>query len=348
MTELELFATWPPTPEGGTTFAEINDQPRSPTEEFRDDGSRSVRSIFVPYTDRHFVPGEFLSCPQVITAGATRYLSRKLAHAHPGWLNSTAKPFLYATQILSIEGFALPDRDATGYSETSSFLNSPIYSRAKCQILYESLKYKVLTDQEILGLNGHPDESLLKRFVSFETDTNAENLTLPKETFLGVDTPPEPVPGAFAGVRISTTQLGITWHMVPEAAIGIKSLMIPQAVPAPTVPYPVDNCRGKVNSTTFANWRPGTLLFLGERATPIESSLGDRLYVIRYNFKGMDLGLDDANGNPVGFQHLLFRDGVWRELTKSGTSNWGAKANTGANTNPYLWADFHTLLRPPM
>jgi hypothetical protein len=179
-----------------------------------------------------------------------------------------------------------------------------------------------------------------------------QNLPLPVGTYKFVDDA-SAVPGQ-PGIREPNYRWIITWFGIPEAAVPIA--LLNQLAPAGSYTNALlaaDQALGCVNSTTFpagaAQALPvGTVLLESiDPGEPIVDVLGNRTFNVTYFLAVFSpKGLQDANGNAVGHQHIIKKSNPWKytEITASGASNFAGKTD---GLNLYNWFDLNKLFRVP-
>ncbi len=321
-----------------THFAECFQNPSSPNVEIRDDGSRMVRTIWVHWDDVQQASVDFVGFPTVASNGDSKWVQRLLPHQHEKWVNGRNKKYFVCTQVMSVEPVGVPDRESDGTAVTVDWQGHPIYALGKMTLLYEDVPYELLEDNEIL-VNGVPDESTLKRYVTPGGEPKTEIVPVPQGRFLYVGAIPNVVPGQ-PGKRFGVQDIEFIWERVPKEAIGMRSVN-------PTASsFPIDDLLGKVNNANFPTgtsaFREGTLLLVGAKPRPIRSGLGDRLYNLHYRFLFKDIKRSAVNV-PISHQYLLNRDGIFYEVTTDGTSNLSTKTD---GLSLYDWGNFAELFRP--
>jgi hypothetical protein len=374
-------ARWPRYRYTGHRYAESVGNPASPEEELRNDGSRAMRTFFCEWDDRLEVMREFLGYPEIVKPysqdpGAQYFgLSRIIPDCHPGFLKfgdkagEQGEPFLWATQVTRCEPWGLPGAtgavDGVGGTVDMAeppggltFKNSSIarYGLAKFQCLYESPTYEVLKDSQMPRdeLTKWTAEYTLKRYVTKYIQPAASAFTVPTGLLKYVDNAVAasgtPVPGTPAIIEPKSDYI-VIWHMVPTEAVGIR-LVNPDG-PC----FPIDNCIGKVNATTFNGLPPGTLLLEACNPKPVRSAVGERLWDLEFRFKFFNpvrvqvttstgTSLDRAT---VTHNHIVRWKAGETSISYAEVSIDGATNTTSqtAGKNIHDWYEFKHLFRVP-
>lgn len=248
----------------------------SPSYTLANGTSRVDRTFRVAWNKRELFCKGMIGFPRIAntapgTAENFAYVSRVLPQAFPGFRDPTgSEEWLYATAISRLVGVGpTGGYDAEGVAD---------YRFAMITVQYESLTYKLLTDDELQASNAttdYPDESYMLRFITRVTKPSAEYITLPRGVMYWY-LPKEPggtMPKVdFANARIvPSMEVVYTWHQVPF------------------VPPAVRTHIGSVNSTDFGdrerNYRPGTLLLLAVELKPYRTAVGAFVHDITYRMK---------------------------------------------------------------
>lgn len=273
----------------------------SPTFNVENDATTLTRQILVLWDSLNTAKKAFLGYSTVQgQGGAQQWVSRNVPDASALFSNGSGGPYLYATK-LSGQGYGMPPDAATdGIHDPAT--DSPVYRYAKLEVMYETLTYDVLSDDQMvdngwyfIDQNGNkqPDESTLARYVTFELHPGSEYLTLPQggfrfvgPTIPGVDggpPAPSPVQGG-PGKIVSNYDCSLTWHLVPRDCVG--SLLINPGLKNP----PIDQCLGCVNSLSFPNQENGAMLSV-QYAVPATAGTGYKV--------GDVLALTTGTPNPA-------------------------------------------------
>lgn len=281
-----------------TEYRESNNG--SPNYSFDEDSSSSERIYYSPWTTDPAclkqIRMDFLGYPSVASnlgSGAGKYISRYVPHAHPDFSNE-----LYAKAI-SASPTVPRGQDDFGVGRGQE---------AMLRVTYQAPPYPILTDSELTGILGSPDESSLLRFCSIDQQAAAKFQTIPstspirwapRATFPadGGPSPGTPVANTRA-VLLFEGDLSVTWHQIPIAA------------------YPktaVKACIGSCNSGTFGNaasilgevYAAGTLVCGTPKKKVIRLPNGEFGFDITYIFKWYPFGANSfyfmQEGKTAGF-----------------------------------------------
>ena len=317
----------------------------------RNDGSRVITTILVPWDQRFQAAQDILGFPQVEYTGEVWFVSRKTPRAYSPFTvaNLGLAPFLYATQILRVDPIGLPEAVAEfgqnpGLGDFPNSENPPDWLLARMQVMYETLYYDIVADGLMPQYQGGPDEASLQRYISPYVYPSGDSISVPVNTFKFVPVSPTVgtavVPGVPPRYRVFHEWV-LIWESVPKLAIG--SLLINPAAAT----FTIDKSLGHVNSLPFPSsgptqCPPGTLLLTACNPTPIRSPFGDRLFRVEFRFKYFNFGTD-VNGNAIGHQHYVNNDNNYYEITTTGTTNF---VNQTDGVSYYNWYDFNTMFRP--
>lgn len=328
-----LRTTW-----RSTQYTEVTNDPKGPIEEFRQNGSTSVRTYLVRWEDRYPALADFLGYATVLTASdGYKCVSRITPHYHTEFLPANFR-VMYATQCMRCEPVGMPT--SGGLKSSANFIRA---KWAKITLQYESLPFDVLEDQQVVGLDvirtiAGPDEAQLARYVTKSFKPSAETLMLPQQSFKFVSGSTPVVPGAPPKL-VPAVDISLTWHWVPQICVGLK-LINPDLSHAS-----IDDCLGTVNQSEIWGCKPGTLLLVGVDVRPIISPFGERIYDIEYRFKY--LNLKDTNGEPVGHNFLYAQKSIinpagYYEVSVDGATNVMLQDD---DKNIYNWREFRSLFR---
>jgi hypothetical protein len=212
---------------------------------------------------------DILGYPKAYAGGKGGVLSRKLPWQHP----ETA--WLWATKIGSVQGRKFKSKSWSPAAGRSFAL----YSHLRMRVLFSAPPYFVKSDAAV-GANpaGGVQGAEWHRYVSFEEDTQIENITRRGNTFRWAKVGPNNAlpPGIAANQpldvglirRVPKALLKIHWHQVP--ALGLVG---PSGWGRP---FNLLNMMGRVNNRTFPPdlgvgedpYPAQTLLFLKPTRTP--------------------------------------------------------------------------------
>lgn len=323
--------------------------PTSPEEELRNDGSRAVRTFLVPWADRIAWAIRWLGYPEIKFDNGHWFISRRVPQEHPEYLDADNRPYLWATQVMRCEPWGLPDPTGSTFDMRTP-LDVADYGFARIQVLYESVSYELLPDNEVLGEDDVPDEALLARYVTVTATPAGEMLNLPLAALAFVDgaSPVNIVPGFTSRIE-QKTDVVITWHLVPTEAVGMRVIN-------PNADFwPIDDTLGRVNSDTFAGCRKGTLRLDAAIPRRHRSAIGDILWDVEFRFTHLDRG-DDSQVPPVpiGHNHLLQFSGgtlTWREVVANDATPVVSNADAADQVDGkslFDWRDFKRLFRVPL
>lgn len=321
----------------------------SPTFSYSSGASRAERTFRVPWAKKDAFVRGMLGFPRIKNTKPGQpdniaYVSRALPQPFPGVKDPNGdEEWLYATAVTRLEGAGpLGTLDDSGVTE---------YEYAIVTVQYESLTYKLMTDEELdeaaLG-PGFPDESYLLRYVTRVTKPSAEYVTLPRGAmrwYLPED--PDYVAGAaadraasragaartakmpsvdFANARlVPSTEIVYTWHQVP---------FIPKAIEAGTKTYV-----GCVNKNAFGdqhrNYAPGTLLLLSAELKPYRTGAGAFVHDIAYRVKYFEP--EPGRGHNYFLRYDLKRGTLAYTKLTSGIDNDEVKVSnpSAAGAGPY-------------
>jgi hypothetical protein len=299
--------------------------PGSPMESLENNGARTTRIYDCDWTDRQKFAEKLLGYPSIKNMGSTLYVSRLTPDFHPEYLNSSNLPWLYATRVTEIRGIGFRGKDDD---------NTPVYQKARLTVVYESLTYEVLDDNELTMASGgsFPDEASLRRYVTKYPKAYTEFVTLRPGTLQWVDTTPKPMNVGFPFI-VGSMMIDYVWHLVPKEHAPIAA---------------IKTALGTVNKTTFDpdyNFSPETLLLMSHELNPVRSAFGDRLYDIVYHckyFEPPQTGV--ATGHNFGLRRTNNTDVQWNRASFDGTANDMTVA--GKQNKPYRLTDFNLLFRP--
>ena len=329
---LHEVPNWPKN--GLVPFVEALD--KSPEFELADDGSRAVRTLFVPWDEIQGLAENFLGHPSVQRGGGGKFIQRVTPHA-VRTVNFLGKSYLYATRIQRVEPWGLDDAFTvdpfSGQRDTRTTDYEAKYGLAKVQIVYETLTYDVKEDNEITQTAGKPDESYLERYVTRIFQPSAEHLPLPTGLYEWTVAPLGNISGS-PGKLVPKYDVNVTWHHVPVEAIG-SVLLNPDAAS-----FPLDLAIGTVNNAVFMGCAAGTLLLAAAELKPVRSAIGERIYDVVYRmsyFRETHQKILRVTGTPKVVSY--------REITADGVTNLVTMA---AGKSIYDWTDFRLLFRVPV
>jgi hypothetical protein len=279
-----------------------------------------------------------LGYPKVITGPAgVRYIARRLPHSinlytHVPTASSYAN-FLWATKC------NVHPRGPLIYGTAADGRDYPRYKQYRFEVTYESLTWEPRADSDITQTSGVPDESAWQRYVTKIAKPAGQFFTYTGATlgYKWVSTGATVETGV--AKLITSCNLQITWHQVPEAAV--PSFFISGAASQQAI----DTCIGKVNNASFNGYPSGTLLLLGVQLMPKRSPFGDRIYDIVYMFKYFQPVT--TSSHQYIFKPTSPSSG-WTEVTTTGVTNLiGTAGNGAAGVSVYDWANFSALFKPP-
>ncbi len=332
----------------------------SPRERFEPDGATVVRELDVAWADRFSMVRILLGYPRVVSvfdgvATVAKYISR----ANPiGYDELTASngsgAFLFCTRV-----------DSSGMKPlTKSVSGVGTYKTARLTCTFSSLPWDIVSDAGMLngGFGGATsfigpsgpvnviDESSLLRNVVKRSAPAAEQLTVQAGSYKFIGTGLTPAPPVNQGTNRSfqTINLQLTWFGIPRG--GVPSGVINPSLS--TGDGYIENTLGKINSTPFAKFPTGALLFLAAELRPNVSPLGDRLFDITYSFKGILTPLGQTGSVKkttwATFTHIYKANlpGVtanWYEVSTDGVTNLVAQLD---NKSVYNFAEMRSLFRP--
>lgn len=321
-----------------------NDDPGlTPIESFGRDNSRAIKVI---ETDTW---AERISAAHAILGwaakgGAAGTIKRYSPMPHPDWvvqnqqqdpLGMNQEPFLYAQEISRIEGIGAPT-DLNHKNTAPAYVGGPStssqYKKARLTVVF------MMTPYRIAPSNGDEnDESDWKRWVTLDYRVSGQYLTIPRGCMKFVSGPSAQTPAALHGISVGKTvalsDLRITWHSVPYAAV--PSLLVNKELAAPGA---LDTSLGTVNSTALNGFPAGTLLLNGAAIRGFRHPLGGYYYDIEYA-----LSHNVKNHNFVPYVTSADTTFAWAEVSIDGSSH--AASTTGKHI--YDGAEHKSLFRAP-
>lgn len=276
----------------------------SPEEGTTDNGFRVRRTFIVDWNDRWLFLYGLMGASSVATTNAgTHYVARNIPIGYSttgaGGFDprgNNRKHWLFPTAVETIKGIGR----ITG---ANIFDRSAYYEKAEIAVLYETVTYGVISDEEMIARSNvdpndttAPFEGSASRFVTRFFQPTAEYLTLP---FMGAvwceqREPPIPIPGSL-GTLVPATEVMFLWRQVPAR------------------PLALDTHIGSVNDRTWNSFPRGTLLLTSIDLKPYRWFLGQKIWDITYKFKyfqpsqKIGEGVDEA-GMP--FDTSLDRSGT--------------------------------------
>lgn len=333
----DAVATWPAVWRQ-THFRELVKEPASPRFRFKNDATECERNILVDWGGLPQAAHDFLGFPLILGSPGNPYLSRVTPHTFPEVQDLSGSPYLYCTQFTSAAPWGIPlgaNSDVTQPAAMRSVNNVAVYRYARVQLLYETLTYNVKEDSQITQTAGVPDESNLERYVTKVVRPAASYLTLPPGAFKMVTSGTPAAPGQ-PGRITPGYDVDITWHQVPEAAVGMKLINPGLANPS------VDLALGCVNSASALGSPAGTVLLTAAEARPIRSALGMRLFDVHYRFR-----VFNPSGS-VGHNHVYWPGPTpapgYYEVSTDGATNLVSQTPW---KSIYNFANFALLFRVP-
>lgn len=346
-------------------FVELDGSPRS---SWRNNGTEITRDLMVLWDS----PGgnieaikTLIGYPLVVQGGGGRYISRRI----PDWFPllstsdgfSAVRPYLWCQDIRECSGIdPAPDSHKDAW-------NVKKYARAHLIAVYRSLPYDILPDDRMpTDDNGSPDEASFKRYITVVPQPSGSIQTLREGTIVYASDGAV-VPSARGKMEIKA-DLEVTWHDVPQAAVGSRHVnpYMAQQVDGKDYFGPIEAGLGKLNNDAFNGNRKGTLLFTAAIIKPIESPIGHRLYTVSYRFSWLPLKSTATYQNngilDYAYGHvLILRSDVALPIPRVGTglgydeaiakdapqqSNY-LLSPPDDNVNQYDWFDFNQLFRVP-
>lgn len=186
--------------------------------------------------------------------------------------------WLWASSVESIEGV-----NHRGITKQGA----PLFEVAKVTIIYETLSYRLMSDEDMIKGSGYDplfpgvvDESVnLGRYVTKFVQPSAEYFSLPFGKFKWVTTPAEYVTGAQMGFIIPSMEVVYIWHQIP------KKQRNQVAPPSYALPTAVRKMLGSVNNAAFDGFEKGTLLLTSVEVKPYRWIGGDYYSDITYKMK---------------------------------------------------------------
>jgi hypothetical protein len=255
---------------------------------------------------------------------------------------------LFATEISSIQGRGPVRGVSFNESRVPSRIHVQAYNHYRLVVLFESLPYDVLRDQD-----EQPSE--LYRFTEYHMQLGVENIIRPGNTFKWLTGTPlagQPIPVGDV-TRAAKGIVTFIWRNVPRAGLFGGS--------GRSKPSNILDGISRVNRAQFAGFPPGELLLLPPKFHQkiIPSDVGNRLSGQATSFVHYDVELPmswisppyDSTVNVVGPEyayrgHNLFplppgqagaNAGLWYPANRTG--------NPGSATHRYDGYDFNLLLR---
>lgn len=300
-------------------------------------------------------------------------------------LTGSVIPYVYCTSVrvrgLKPTGKVTQLRGNLGaLYDSQSFAK---YQQARLSVEYRPLEYDIRTDADMisrgftLNIPGRafnnnpqdpagvavyfpglqdaacPDESTLTRYVVRRAVPAGQYLGVRGNTYKYVG-------GANAGLPVAE-QVGrmlcninytLTWKNVPID--GIPCSLINPGVPPGT--GAIENCLGRVNRPGFANFYPGTLLYMSCEFRALRNRFGIRSYDVMHGFKWFSPGLDTStyqgfaggNNNAPPAYARDWLSGVGAALQTAGaTIMQGAGVSTAPPAVPNSFPAGHNHLFNP-
>lgn len=291
-----------------------------PQESIGQQVTEATRTFLVPWEGRFQARLDWLGYSQIIpffgtlangSSGTYYWLSRVTPDFHVGYQRTDGYYYLYADNV-TFEPFGVPTNTGDfegepdyGNESTLDANNEPVYGFAKMTVHYSSRLYKILDDAEMVLHGGAPggiiDESTLLRYVETPYAVAAQYLTLPdgaiqianaSGTTYDIDHNTTnvnvgPAAGTFGKVE-GQWDVTILWRQVPRRMIAAAPVIDPVASLygiANVKEAAFDYCVGRVNSTTFAGYPPGTLLCEPPEFQQWVQADGQDVYDVTFHFK---------------------------------------------------------------
>jgi hypothetical protein len=213
--------------------------------------------------------------------------------------HDTQRTYLYCTDYL-IEALSPLEFDAD--------ISEGLLDRAKVTLTFEPLGHGVKHDDDMPKRGGGPDESTLKRYVSFNYSPSAQFLTLPRGCYKWVpesSSEGDPVRVDQSSGRIQVyCQIVYTWHDVP------------------VIPDAIYTALGTVNDDEFDEVKAGTLFVTGATVKPKRGGGGQRLYDVGWLIKFFEPETDKTHNHFLRYNPGVNIDAppVYRLMTHDGTS----------------------------
>src|SRR5579859_577545 len=254
----------------------------SPTFNLTNTEGRVTRTYDVAWDNLWDFVHAFLGYPQIATGGPNNknYIERITPH-YIAQTNSEGKSYLYATQILNIQGVGGPLDGQWKTPDPAGGIAR--YNKARCTVLYEYVTYEILNDDQVDKdpTDQVPYESTLERYVTIRPNPGALYLTLPQGQFKYVGGAQPNTPVNFGpGQIVPDYDVSLTWHQVPKKAVPLTLINSTLVNPA------IDTSLGTVNCKQFMGYAAGFVLFIScQISDPKRSSLGDRVYDVEFRFK---------------------------------------------------------------
>lgn len=230
---------------------------------------------------------DFLGYSQEI-AEAQKLGNKWYVHRHIPFEHPNEPDYLYADSIQKITG-DIPARSGPSRDDNDVME----YDEALMSVVYTSLPYKVLTDQELMAATGgtFPDESKLLRYTSTNIVLSARVERIPSGSALkwvGLPLATNPVgPATMTNVghfNIIEFDVKITWYQIPL-------LMVPWGVISEAFNKTNLETLGQRSAASYVVFPPKTLIFLGATVSDPFPMPNNALAVdIQYAFRWKPLG----------------------------------------------------------
>lgn len=256
----------------------------SPVYDFETDNSRSTRIFRIPWDNRAEAVARILGYSFRDDSTNPPTLRRYLPEVDPAF------PWLVATRV-HVQGIGWNDKETIYWSPppmpgdpsdptgdtTPRPLNHYVY--AILTVEFSVPDYSIKSDDDP-AITDPTDGTEFNRYTSYEVHPTSDYLDIPTGTMVWAGTagvtgdPPhggQTFPGA-AGKIISLAEFVWTWHEIPEDGLPFNT---------------ISNTIGRVNSDTFANSPPHTLLLADVQYKRTRTAYGtfawDIAYHVRYN-----------------------------------------------------------------
>lgn len=340
-------------------YAERVQNPNSPSWTIDGVNSRSVRVLDVDNPIGGLpvdVVPKILGFSRYNNAG---YIERKLPWQNPtfGWMYATSIPNIVGVgnkrdsqgNIYTAENPSVPFNSSdvvVNHSDIQAAYRVANYQKWRCTVSYAALAYDVLPDNLIQKTAGVPDESYLQRYVTRLPRPQGDALTLPQgamkfvDTAAGATADQRSIPFGVAKVQPSY-DISLVWHWIPTNCVPSKIIR------SGSTDLAIDSTLGKVNSATFDNCEPGTLLLTGAELQPDRMANGERAWHITYRMKYIAktpaAQTDQGSHNTLIFLNTATGLIKYSEVSSDGLTH----ALTVNGSHLYDAADFRALFRPP-